>query len=184
MTARIVFADGSKALANNTNDLRQRWAERKTRDVGEIIDIHQAGIVVKDYPSPCSVEEAQSYRDELVMQLNTLQARRVVLRGYQTNIKVSLSDYHFSEAAALINIQLVAINRYIKTENKSQFAAAQRAKRDGKRQRLEERQQQQDGRKQRLEATLKTLCDAIEATGCEEENVQEALKVARKLIGD
>lgn len=78
--ARIVFADGSKHMAHNTNDLMFRWHERKSSEAVEIMEIHHKGITIRDCSNPRDLDEANAWKLELSQQKLTLDDQLRVLK--------------------------------------------------------------------------------------------------------
>jgi len=120
MTARIVFADGSKAMAHNTNDLMFRWHERKSYEPVEIVKIHRDGISIRDCSQPSSEDEANAWRVELLQQKSTLQSQIHALR--KSSSFKAYKHPHMFGALNEIDCQLIAL-----TEELRKFKAQREA---------------------------------------------------------
>lgn len=82
--ATVIFADGSKHLAHNLDDLSFRWQERKIAQAEEVLDVTYKGIVIRDCSNPSSVEQAREWKNQLNVQQMALQQYQHILeqRGF------------------------------------------------------------------------------------------------------
>jgi hypothetical protein len=162
--AIIVFADGSKQMAHNTDDLMLRWHERKALRKDEILRQHERGVAVLDCSAVAGFAQARDWNDQLLKQKLALENQLAVIRGVLAKKEYYEQTVHLRGAVAEIEVQ-----RHSLLEQYPEMSrAAVRAKYDARSARIEEKQL--DGRIARMEKALRYY-----ARGCTDNGEQARL---------
>lgn len=115
--ATVIFADGSKQMAHNLDDTRERWHLRVTRDADDVRGIWRRGIIIPDYTTPGSIDEAHEQRQQLVDMLAKLRAQAAIVDAEVRFDQRKVTQKPISVAVHEISRQLSAVNAYIKQYN-------------------------------------------------------------------
>lgn len=186
--AIIVFADGSKQMAHNTDDLRFRWYERKTYDPIEVMETHREGIYVRDCSEPHNLAEAKSWRLELSQQKAILEGQLRTLRN--SPYFKSHTHPHLARAMTEVMAQQTLINERIRgfnTVTPDDIDARRARQHAQKMERIAAANDEQRQKNVRLRAALECLYNAVSAAqvrGCIEnyEDLQGAMAVASEFV--
>lgn len=61
MTARVMFSDGSKAMAHNLDDLRERWLARRQKEE-YVWKVNLEPPLIYEWNNPASIEQARQWK--------------------------------------------------------------------------------------------------------------------------
>lgn len=112
--ATVIFADGSKQLAHNLNDLNLRWYERKIAQAEDVAALYEQGVAIPELVTPETIDEALNLRTQFIAMKNALleQYRTINEQRYgkqedryrrrPIGYAVQLVDLRLSEIAAFI----------------------------------------------------------------------------------
>lgn len=138
--AIIVFADGSKQMAHNLDDLRFRWHERKLSQAEETLDMLRTEQVVIRCEEPENILQANRFISELKSQAASLRRTEATLqrgspsaekRDALLGLRAAIMECESRRAqlAAWVTEQLIIQQNTPKSPNKSQILHMERQER-------------------------------------------------------
>lgn len=123
----IVFADGSKQMAHNTDDLKLRWYERKVVRAREVDDELYSGIPLPIYDFPQDREWAIQYQAELkelrmglMQRASIAQEQRMPENAYRSLVNARMQ----------VEAKLGLINKKVKEFNVAALANSKHLKQE------------------------------------------------------
>lgn len=127
-SARVVFADGSKQMAHNTDDLMLRWQERVATSREDITRQHRNGIYIRDCSECQSLEQAREWQKQLLIQIGALENQCEVLKAECFTAEYERLSFPLRTAMVEIRTQLAILRGFIRdaTTRQQQENAAEK----------------------------------------------------------
>lgn len=160
---RIVFADGSKQMAHNTDDLMLRWAERVAVDSETIARQHRNGIYIRDCSDCRSLEQAREWQKQLRLQIGALEHQCKVLKAENFPSDYERLSFPLRSAMTEIRTQLVILRSYIRDAVARENADAAAKRHAQKMERIAEANNTDRREHRRMHGVLVALYRAVES---------------------
>lgn len=156
--ATVVFADGSKQMAHNLNDLDLRWYERKVAQAEEVGALYEQGIAIPNFSASSSIDEVLVIRAQFVAMKGALTEQLKVIGERQYGrVEERYRRRPIGYAIQLVDVQLSQIAAHIKQHNiaaseseHKEYARQLRAENEALKERIKE-----------LEATLSAYREVV-----------------------
>lgn len=115
--AIVIFSDGSKRMAHNTDDLMFRWHERRISTAEDIYPILNDGFYIPDFDNTDSSESLLATRGILVQQKKAIESQILIAKTSERISNQQLAQ--IKNGALVLDRQLGGINRMLLARNVS-----------------------------------------------------------------
>lgn len=112
--AVVIFSDGSKRMAHNTDDRNLRWGLRKDAESEAFMEAYINGIYVRDCSNPPDIDTGDAWHNELVKQ-------KIVIVQYMSYMKNTHGKWYQTKSQAHttlheIELQMANIKRVFRNK--------------------------------------------------------------------